>query len=107
MAAGGLRPDLTLVLTLDAEESARRAAARDGGRPDRFGARDAAFHRRIDAAFQARLKAEPVRCRAWDVSGSAAEMAGAVHRRDAPPTQMTSRTAQRTGQGDALRGEQA
>lgn len=84
IASSGLRPDLTLVLTLDAEESARRTAVRDGGRPDRFGARDAAFHRRIDAAFQARLKAEPVRCRQVDASGSAEEVAGRIRALVAP-----------------------
>src|SRR3546814_14330106 len=78
IATGGVRPDLTLVLTLGAEESARRAAARDGGRPDRFGARDAAFHRRIDAALQARLKGEPVRCRQVAAAGSAEDRKNVV-----------------------------
>src|SRR3546814_21070819 len=97
MAAGGLRPDLTLVLTLDAEESARRAAARDGGRPDRFGARDAAFHRRIDAAFQARSKAEPVRCPHVDAPGSEEEVAGRIRALAAPLRHVACPPLERAG----------
>jgi dTMP kinase len=78
IASDGLRPDLTLIMTLDVKEAARRAAARDKGNPDRFGARNAAFHQRIDAAFEAFLKREPGRCRRVDASGSAEEVAGRV-----------------------------
>lgn len=78
IASGGLRPDLTLILTLDAKEAATRAAIRDNGRPDRFGARDVAYHARIDAAFRARLKAEPGRCREVDASGGPEKVAARI-----------------------------
>lgn len=47
----GLLPDRTLVLRLDVEESARRAAIRDDGKPDRIQGREAAFHVDVDTAF--------------------------------------------------------
>lgn len=78
IASDGLRPDLTLILLLDAATAAVRAAERDAGNPDRFGARDAAFHARIDAAFRKRLAAEPVRCRAIDASGTPEAVAGQI-----------------------------
>ncbi len=78
VASGGLWPDMTLVLTLGIDAAAARAAQRDNGKPDRFGARDAAFHKRIDAAFRERLAAEPHRCRAVDASGSQDTVAARV-----------------------------
>lgn len=78
MATDNLRPDLTLILTLDASEAAARAARRDAGNPDRFGARDADFHRRIDDVFRQRLLAEPQRCREIDASGTAEEVAARI-----------------------------
>src|SRR3546814_19430076 len=54
IASGGLRPDLTLVLQLDAEESARRAAARGGGRPARSAPDGSAATHRRHARFHAR-----------------------------------------------------
>lgn len=83
-ATGRLRPDLTLVLTLPAREAASRADRRDGGKPDRFGARDAAFHNKVDAAFRERLAAEPGRCREVDASGSPAEVATRIAAAVAP-----------------------
>lgn len=47
----GLVPDRTLVLRLEAEEAARRAATRDAGNPDRIQARDRSFHADVDMAF--------------------------------------------------------
>ncbi len=47
----GLLPDRTLVLRLDVEESARRAAIRDGGKPDRIQGREPSFHTDVDTAF--------------------------------------------------------
>ncbi|MDB5737225.1 MAG: thymidylate kinase, partial [Sphingomonas bacterium] len=40
VGSGGLLPDRTLLLTLPAEEAARRAEARDRGASDRIGGRD-------------------------------------------------------------------
>lgn len=78
IASGGLRPDLTLILILDAEEAAARASERDAGQPDRFGARDGEFHRRIDMAFRQRLLAEPERCRAIDAAGAPETVAARI-----------------------------
>jgi dTMP kinase len=47
----GLLPDRTLVLRLDVKESARRAAIRDGGKPDRIQSREPSFHTDVDTAF--------------------------------------------------------
>lgn len=67
----GLLPDRTLLLALPETEAAARASARDRGAGDRFGARDAAFHGRVAAAFAALAKAEPGRFRVVDASGTA------------------------------------
>lgn len=77
-ATGGLRPDLTLILLLPPAEAAARAARRDKGNPDRFGARDAAFHAAVDAAFRNRLAVEPGRCRAIDASGTPDDVAARI-----------------------------
>lgn len=77
-ATGGLRPDLTLILMLPPAEAAARAAIRDKGKPDRFGARDAAFHAAVDAAFRRRLAVEPGRCRAIDASGMPEDVAARI-----------------------------
>lgn len=67
----GLLPDRTLLLALPEAEAAARAAARDRGAADRFGARDPAYHARVAAAFAALAAAEPDRFRVVDASGSA------------------------------------
>lgn len=66
----GLLPDRTLVLTLDEEEAAARAAQRDRGASDRIGARDASFHQRVAEAFRTYADQEPERIRLIDASGS-------------------------------------
>ena len=55
----GLLPDRTLVLRLDTGESARRAAIRDNGRPDRIQGRDAGFHADVDMAFVSYAERDP------------------------------------------------
>ena len=49
LATDGLVPDLTLVLTLPADDGLRRAAAR--GAADRMEAADRSFHARVSSAF--------------------------------------------------------
>lgn len=49
LATGGLVPDLTLLLTLSADEGMRRADKR--GARDRMESSGDAFHRRVEAAF--------------------------------------------------------
>ena len=55
----GLLPDRTLVLRLDTTESARRAAVRDDGRPDRIQGRNEAFHADVDMAFVSYAERDP------------------------------------------------
>jgi dTMP kinase len=70
----GLLPDRTLLLALPEAEAAARAAARDRGAADRFGARDAAYHARVAAAFAALAAAAPERFRVVDASGPAEDV---------------------------------
>ena len=69
IGSADLLPDRTLLLTLPEAEAAARAAARDRGEADRFGARDAAYHARVAGAFLALAAAEPARVRIVDASG--------------------------------------
>jgi dTMP kinase len=67
-------PDRTLVLTLPAGEAERRAAARDGGNVDRFGAKNAAYHDNVVRSFEAFAKADPARFRLIDASGKSSDV---------------------------------
>lgn len=69
----GLMPDRTLVLRLDPQEAANRAATRDGGRPDRIQGRADTFHSDVDIAFVGYAERDP-RLRLVDASGSPAEV---------------------------------
>lgn len=64
----GLLPDRTLVLRLDQDEAARRAAHRDENRPDRIQARDESFHADVDVAFVSYAERDP-RVRLVDAAG--------------------------------------
>lgn len=66
----GLMPDRTLLLALPLDVAAERAALRDAGRADRFGARGRSFHERVAAAFSRYAEAEPRRFRQIDASGA-------------------------------------
>ena len=74
----GLLPDLTLLVEVTPEIAARRLVARDGDSPDRIGAREAAYHARVAAAFAAFAEAEPGRFCRIDGNGSAAETHAAI-----------------------------
>lgn len=65
-------PDRTLVLMHP--EGHARALARDGAASDRIGARPAAYHGAVEAAFRAIAKDEPGRVRLVDASGSVEEV---------------------------------
>ncbi len=65
----GLMPDRTLVLRLDTQEAANRAATRDGNRPDRIQGRAETFHSDVDVAFVGYAERDP-RVRLVDASGS-------------------------------------
>ena len=74
IGCGGLLPDRTLVLQLPTGEAEARAAARDGGASDRFGARGRSFHKKVAKAFQYYAEQEPVRIRLIDALGSPAQV---------------------------------
>lgn len=76
VGSDGLLPDRTLLLTLPAEEAARRAEVRDRGASDRIGGRDAAYHRRVAENFASLAAVEPDRFRSIDAQGEAAAVTG-------------------------------
>lgn len=73
-ATGGLTPDLTVLLDVEAEVGLRRSAQRraQGGEWNRLDAYDLAFHRRVRAGYLEMVKQEPQRWvvidagRAWE-----------------------------------------
>jgi dTMP kinase len=78
VGSAGLLPDRTLLLTLPEQEAMAREAARDAGRPDRFGARDTAYHRRVAGTFRTLAEADPVRWRMIEAKGSPEEVTRAL-----------------------------
>jgi dTMP kinase len=59
IATRALRPDLTVLLDLPAEEGLARTGA--AGRSDRFGSEDVAFHERVREGYRAIAEDEPDR----------------------------------------------
>lgn len=80
IGSAGLMPDRTLLLILPLEVAAARAAARDTGGVDRFGARDPAFHRRVEQAFLAYAEQEPARFRRIAADGTPDAVQAAILR---------------------------
>ncbi len=82
VALDGLRPDLTLILDLPAQEGLRRAARRraPGETLDRFEGEDLRFHEALRAAFLAIAAADPARCAIIDASAPESEVADAIWR---------------------------
>jgi dTMP kinase len=74
IGSGGLLPDRTLLLRLDGDEAAARTRSRDVAGADRFGAREAAYHAGIAAAFDRLAEEEPERFRVVDAAGEAGEV---------------------------------
>ena len=70
----GLLPDRTLVLMLPTREAETRTMARDGGRTDRFGARNTNYHQEVARRFADFAQSEPARLRLIDASGSMSEV---------------------------------
>ncbi len=68
--SGGLMPDLTVLIDVDAEVAAKRASDRDAGKADRIGGRDAAYHARVSQAFTDIADAEPARFARIDGNGA-------------------------------------
>ena len=67
----GLMPDRTLVLTLPANDANARTLVRDGGKPDRFGAKNGTYHQRVVAAFDVMAAQEPARIKLVSGEGAA------------------------------------
>jgi len=74
-ATGGLRPDLTVLLTLDSDAALKRAVR---GGADRIEAESSAFHRAVAEGFAAIAAAEPERVVTVDATGSEDEVAARV-----------------------------
>lgn len=69
VGSDGLLPDRTLLLALPEAEAMAREATRDAGKPDRFGARDPDYHRKVTASFRRLADADPARWRIVDALG--------------------------------------
>ena len=59
----GLMPDRTFLLTVGADEAARRLAVRDAAGADRMGSKPADYQMRLNARFLEMASAEPARWR--------------------------------------------
>ncbi|OYW86831.1 MAG: dTMP kinase [Sphingobium sp. 32-64-5] len=68
IGSGGLMPDRTVLLTVPIAVAQARAAARDAGRADRFGARGQEYHMRVAQAFADYAAQEPGRFHVIDTS---------------------------------------
>lgn len=73
-AAGGLWPDLTVLLDVPPEA----AASRQGGQLDRLEREEAAFHQRVASGYHALAAAERATWAVVDGLGATAEVAGRV-----------------------------
>ncbi|MBI5827347.1 MAG: dTMP kinase [Deltaproteobacteria bacterium] len=74
LAAGGLKPDITVLIDCEAEEGLRRAWSRigskeGGAREDRFEREDVSFHRRVRDGYLRIAGAEPDRVKVVDGGG--------------------------------------
>ena len=72
----GLLPDRTFLLTVSAEEAARRLAARGGS--DRMGNKPADYQARLAARFVEMAADEPTRWRIVDADAPAADVTAAI-----------------------------
>ena len=77
-AIGDCRPDLTLILNLDAALGLARARTRGDGMEDRFERKGLTFHEKLRAGFLAIAKAEPKRCAVIDASLDIESVASAI-----------------------------
>ncbi len=70
----GMLPDRTLVLTLPPSDAEARAMARDGGKVDRFGARNMDYHQAVARRFGEFAQTDPERVRLIDANGSKSDV---------------------------------
>lgn len=82
IAAGGLKPDLTLIFDVPVEVGlARIIAGRDGtAGTDRMESLDLEFHRRVRTGYLEIAAREPGRCRVIDAGGSVEQVGAAAAR---------------------------
>lgn len=66
----GLMPDRSFLLSVDADESARRLQMRDGDSIDRMGAKPVSYHAKLAQRFAEIAAQEPERWRLIDAMGS-------------------------------------
>lgn len=76
VGSGALMPDRTLLLALPGTDAAVRAAERDRGVADRFGAREAAYHAAVAQAFERIAATAPGRVRRIDATGEPGTVTG-------------------------------
>ncbi|OHD09102.1 dTMP kinase [Sphingopyxis sp. RIFCSPHIGHO2_12_FULL_65_19] len=74
--SNGLLPDRTFLLTVSADEAARRVAARGGS--DRMGNNPADYQARLTARFVEMATAEPARWRIVDADAAADDVTAAI-----------------------------
>jgi len=74
----GLLPDRTFLLTLGAEEAARRLSVRDTAGSDRMGSKPADYQARLAARFAEMAAAEPDRWRVIDAGAPAEAVTASI-----------------------------
>ncbi|WP_411342336.1 dTMP kinase [Sphingopyxis sp. J-6] len=74
----GLLPDRTFLLTVGADEAARRLAARDAGGADRMGSKPADYQARLAARFAEMAASEPARWRVIEADAPADAVTAAI-----------------------------
>lgn len=77
IGSGGLLPDLTILIELDAATASARASARDGGAADRIGGKGADYHAAVRNRFAMLAESDPARFARIAGEGDA----GTVHSR--------------------------
>jgi dTMP kinase len=78
IGSGGLRPDLTLLISIDAEIATRRLAARDGDAADAIGSRGGDYHRAVGEAFARLAENDAKGVVTIDGSGTEEEVHGRI-----------------------------
>lgn len=84
IGSAGLLPDITVLMQVSPQETARRLARRDGDESDRIGGRGAAYHANVGAAFDRLCAQDSVRFARVDGNGSAETTHGLVMAAVAP-----------------------
>jgi dTMP kinase len=77
LGSNGLRPDLTILVEVNADQTAARLAQRDGDNSDAIGGRDGDYHARVAQSFRDMAAADPDGFALIDGSGAPDE----VHKR--------------------------